>query len=74
MAHEPSEARRELRDSGPLVELMITTEASGNEDDPKAEQTSRELDAEQLALRIISLTRDRGRPARLKRRVHTRRR
>ncbi len=52
---EPSEAKRELRDSGPLVELMITTEASGNEDDPKAEQTSRELDAEQLARRIISL-------------------
>jgi ATP-dependent helicase/nuclease subunit A len=56
VGHEPSEARRELRDSGPLVELMITTEASGNEDDPKAEQTSRELDAGQLALRIISLT------------------
>jgi ATP-dependent helicase/nuclease subunit A len=55
VAHESSLARRELRDSGPLVELMVTTEASGNEDDPKAEQTSRELDAEQLALRIISL-------------------
>ncbi|HEV7799355.1 MAG TPA: UvrD-helicase domain-containing protein, partial [Pyrinomonadaceae bacterium] len=53
--HEPSEAKRELRDSGTLVELMVTTEASGNEDDPKAEQTSRELDAEQLAIRIISL-------------------
>ncbi len=53
--HEPSESRRELRDTGPLVELMITTEASDNEDDPKAEQTSRELDAEQLARRIISL-------------------
>jgi ATP-dependent helicase/nuclease subunit A len=52
---EPSEAKRELRDTGPLVELMITTEASGNEDDPKAEQTSRELDAEQLARRIVSL-------------------
>ncbi|MEP6818588.1 MAG: UvrD-helicase domain-containing protein [bacterium] len=52
---EPSVAKRELRDSGPLVELMITTEASGDEDDPKAEQTSRELDAEQLARRIISL-------------------
>ena len=52
---EPSEAKRELRDSGPLVELMITTEASGDEDDPKAEQNSRELDAEQLAQRIISL-------------------
>ncbi len=53
--HEPSEAKRELRDAGPLVELMITVEASGDEDDPKAEQSSRELDAEQLALRIISL-------------------
>src|SRR6185295_19165786 len=52
---EASEAKRELRDSGPLVELMITTEASGDEDDPKAEQTSRELDAEQLARRIFSL-------------------
>ncbi|HEV7476030.1 MAG TPA: UvrD-helicase domain-containing protein, partial [Pyrinomonadaceae bacterium] len=60
--HEASDARRELRDSGPLVELMITTEASGYEDDPKAEQTSRELDAEQLALRIISLV-DPGTPA-----------
>ena len=27
--HEPSESKRELRDSGPLVEVMITTEASG---------------------------------------------
>ena len=50
------EAKRVLRDSGPLVELLITTEASADEDDPKAEQTSRELDAEQLAQRIISLT------------------
>ncbi len=55
VGHEPSEAKRELRDTGPLVELMITTEASGNEDDPKAEQNSRELDAEQLARRIVSL-------------------
>jgi len=53
--HEPSEAKRELRDSGPLAELMITTEASGDDDDPKAEQNTRELDAEQLARRIISL-------------------
>jgi ATP-dependent exoDNAse (exonuclease V) beta subunit len=53
--HEASEPKRELRDRGPLVELMITTEATANEDDPKAEQTSRELDAEQLALRIVSL-------------------
>jgi ATP-dependent helicase/nuclease subunit A len=56
--HELSEPRREPNnggDSGPLVELMITTEASGADDDPKAEQNSRELDAEQLARRIISL-------------------
>ncbi|HYJ84603.1 MAG TPA: UvrD-helicase domain-containing protein [Pyrinomonadaceae bacterium] len=53
--HEPSDARRELRDGGPLVELMVTTEASGYEDDPKADQGSRELDAQQLALRIASL-------------------
>ena len=55
VAHEPSEAKRELRDPGALVELLVTTEASGNQDDPKVEQTSRELDAEQLALRIASL-------------------
>jgi ATP-dependent exoDNAse (exonuclease V) beta subunit len=53
--HEASDPKRELRDTGPLVELMITTEATANEDDPKAEQTSRELDAEQLAMRIVSL-------------------
>jgi ATP-dependent helicase/nuclease subunit A len=56
VAHEASEARRELRDVGPLVELMITTEQPANEDDLKGEQTSRELDAEQVARRIISLT------------------
>ena len=72
VAHEPSEAKRELRDAGPLVELLVTTEASGDEDDPKAEQNSRELDAEQLALRIAALVEpdrphwDRGRPARIK--------
>jgi ATP-dependent exoDNAse (exonuclease V) beta subunit len=55
VSHEPSEAKRDLRDRGPLVELMVTTEASSDEDDPKAEQNSRELDAEQLARRIISL-------------------
>ncbi|HYN26426.1 MAG TPA: UvrD-helicase domain-containing protein, partial [Pyrinomonadaceae bacterium] len=96
VGHEPSEAKRELRDGGPLVEVMITTEASGKGgtgervsepravatglasrslattrslplavltrgdggkgDDPKAEQTSRELDAQQLAQRIVLLT------------------
>lgn len=55
VAHEASDSQRELRDQGPLVELMITTEASGADNDPKAEQTSRELDAAQLAQRIITL-------------------
>ncbi len=54
--HEPSEAKRELRDNGPLVDLLITTESSGDDDDPKLDQSSRELDAEQLARRIIELT------------------
>jgi ATP-dependent helicase/nuclease subunit A len=61
--HEFSEARRELEDSSPLVELMITTESSGDEDDPKAEQTSRQLDAEQVARRIILLVHDGNRAA-----------
>jgi ATP-dependent helicase/nuclease subunit A len=56
VAHEASEARRELRDPGALVELMITTEQPAGDDDLKAEQTSRELDAAQVARRIISLT------------------
>jgi ATP-dependent helicase/nuclease subunit A len=54
--HEASDARRKLRDTGPLVELLVTTEASGEDDDPKAEQNSRELDAAQIAQRIIALT------------------
>ncbi|MFN2500076.1 MAG: UvrD-helicase domain-containing protein [Pyrinomonadaceae bacterium] len=54
--HEPSEAKRDLGDTGPLVDLLVTTESAGDDDDPKLEQTSRELDAEQLARRIIELT------------------
>src|ERR1041385_4192600 len=53
--HEKSEAKRELRDSGPLVELLITTKLS-YEEDPRAEQDSRVLDAQQLARRILALT------------------
>jgi ATP-dependent helicase/nuclease subunit A len=53
--HENSEPKRELRDSGPLVELLVTTKALPD-DDPKAEQDSRVLDAEQLARRISTLT------------------
>src|ERR1041385_3283981 len=57
--HERSEPKRELRggDSlrGPLVELLVTTKPS-REDDPRAEQDSRVLDAQQLARRILALT------------------
>ncbi|HET6973743.1 MAG TPA: 3'-5' exonuclease, partial [Pyrinomonadaceae bacterium] len=53
--HEMSEAKRELRDSGPLVEMLITTKPS-LADDPRAEQDSRVLDAQQLARRILALT------------------
>ncbi|HBB88046.1 MAG TPA: hypothetical protein DC047_10560, partial [Blastocatellia bacterium] len=60
--YEPSEAKRDLGDSGPLVDLLITTESSGDEDDPKLEQSSRELDAEQLARRIIELTQEADAP------------
>ena len=50
--HEKSEPKRELRDEEPLVEMLITTKPS-LEDDPRAEQDSRVLDAQQLARRII---------------------
>ena len=53
--HEKSESKRDLRDSGPLVELLVTTKPS-LEDDPRAEQDSRVLDAQQLARRILALT------------------
>ena len=53
--HEKSEPKRELRDSGPLVELLITTKPS-LQDDPRAEKDSRVLDAQQLARRILTLT------------------
>jgi ATP-dependent helicase/nuclease subunit A len=54
--HEPSEPERELRDEGSLVELMVTTKPS-LEDDPRAEQDSRVLDAQQVARRILALKR-----------------
>jgi ATP-dependent helicase/nuclease subunit A len=53
--HEKSEAKRELRDSRPLVELLVTTKPS-LQDDPRAEQNLRVLDAQQLARRILALT------------------
>src|SRR5687768_8481693 len=52
--HEPSEPRRELRDEGPLVEMLVTTKPS-LEDDPRAQQDSRVLDAQQVARRILAL-------------------
>ena len=54
--HEPSEPRRDLRDEGPLVEMLVTTKPS-LEDDPRAEQDSRVLDAQQVARRILALKR-----------------
>ncbi|HEU4766539.1 MAG TPA: UvrD-helicase domain-containing protein, partial [Pyrinomonadaceae bacterium] len=54
VGHEDSVPKRELRDTGPLVELMITTKAP-LEEDPKAEQDSRVLDAKQIARRINTL-------------------
>ena len=54
--HEPSEPKRELRDEGPLVELLVTTKPS-LEDDPRAYYDSRELDAQQVARRILALKR-----------------
>ena len=53
--HEKSEPKRELRDEGPLVEMLVTTKPS-LQDDPRAEQDSRVLDAQQLARRILALT------------------
>jgi ATP-dependent helicase/nuclease subunit A len=54
--HEKSEAKRELRDAEPLVEFLVSTKPS-LEDDPRAEQDSRVLDAQQVARRISSLKR-----------------
>src|SRR6185503_15415689 len=52
--HEDSEPKRELRDEGPLVELMVTAKVPV-EVDPGAEQDTRALDAKQLARRITAL-------------------
>jgi ATP-dependent helicase/nuclease subunit A len=54
--HELSEAKRELRDSSPLVEFLVSTKPSVA-DDPRAEQDTRVLDAQQVARRIGSLMR-----------------
>ena len=54
--HEPSDPKRELRDEGTLVELLVTTKPS-LEEDPRAWYDSRELDAQQVARRILALKR-----------------
>ena len=56
VAHEPSEARRELTGAEPLVELMITTTADTSEKkEAKADKAGRELEAQHLVQRINSL-------------------
>jgi ATP-dependent helicase/nuclease subunit A len=55
--HEDSEPKRELRDEGPLVELMVTAKVPF-EEDPRAEQDTRVLDAKQVARRINTLKND----------------
>ena len=54
VAHESSEAKRELKDQGPLVELLIATRPP----EERFNRDLRELDAIQLANRIISLKRE----------------
>ncbi|HEY7543641.1 MAG TPA: UvrD-helicase domain-containing protein, partial [Blastocatellia bacterium] len=54
--HEKSEPKRELRDPGSLVEFLVSTKPS-REDDPRADQDSRVLDAKQVARRILTFTR-----------------
>jgi len=54
VAHEPSEAKREPKDEGPLVELLIATRPR-TDDYRRPEQDFRELDAIQIANRIIEL-------------------
>lgn len=59
--HEKSEPKRELRDEGPLVEMLVSSKPS-LDDDPRAEQDSRVLDAQQVARRIVALTRAEASP------------
>jgi ATP-dependent exoDNAse (exonuclease V) beta subunit len=54
VSHERSESKRELTRTGPLVELLITSKGLIN-DPQRSELTLRELDANQLAIRIHSL-------------------
>ncbi|HEX6729557.1 MAG TPA: UvrD-helicase domain-containing protein, partial [Pyrinomonadaceae bacterium] len=51
--HENSEPARESTETGPLVELMVTTRSAGP--DPRSESDLRVLDAQQIAGKINSL-------------------
>jgi ATP-dependent helicase/nuclease subunit A len=51
--HESSEPQREVTETGPLVELMVTTRPAST--DSKGEQELRLLDAQQIAGKINSL-------------------
>jgi ATP-dependent helicase/nuclease subunit A len=51
--HESSQAKRETKNAGPLIELMVATRKAGEKDLRDAE--SRERDAQQLVNRIKSL-------------------
>ena len=57
VAHQPSEARREPKDDGPLVELLVATQTRP-EDYKPFDRDFRELDAIQLANRIIALKKE----------------
>src|SRR4030095_15203941 len=50
--HESSQAKREAKDAGPLIELLVATRKAGEKDLRDAE--SRERDAQQLVNRIKS--------------------
>jgi len=52
--HEDSESQRETRDEGPLVELLVSTNPT-TEEDSETDTDSRVLDAVQVARRINSL-------------------
>jgi ATP-dependent helicase/nuclease subunit A len=53
--HERSDARRELRDEGPLVEVLVSTAPVKYDFQTQSDRDLREHDANQLAIRINSL-------------------
>ncbi|PWT88288.1 MAG: hypothetical protein C5B55_13375, partial [Blastocatellia bacterium] len=53
--HESSEPKREQDDVGPLVEFLVSTKSPEHSYEARNERDLRELDAQQLAIRINSL-------------------